>query len=117
MDALSKLRANACYGNIPARILGQDDWLIYGRTDDGRLVYTVIETDWHWLETPSRGDAEYGSVAWRIDNSVMQLYVSEHRGEYYWRECDLDTDGTRLDWPESDDADFVNRSRAHYLCD
>lgn len=127
MTLSGKLTANASYGKIPVKILGQDDWLVYGRTADGRLVYTVIETDWHWLEAPHKGQCwneETGRncdgetrVICRIDASYMHLYVSQHRAEYDWRECDTDTDGTYLGWPESDDEAFIARSRATYLCD
>ncbi len=102
---------------VPETILGQDDWLIYGRTATGTLVYTVIETDWHWLQAPNKGQAEYGSAAWRVDNSYMQQYISGHRDGYVWRECDTDTDGTSLAWPQSDDANFIMQSRKTYLCD
>ena len=102
---------------IPRIILGQDDWLIYGRTVTGTLVYTVIETDWHWLESPNKGQAEYGSPAWRVDNTYMQTYVSKHRDGYYWRECDTDTDGKSLAWPSSEDIAFMTHSRKTYLCD
>jgi hypothetical protein len=102
---------------IPVVILGQDDWLIFGRTADGTLVFTVIETDWHWLQSPNKGQADYGSPAWRVDNSYMHMYVSEHRDGYYWRECYTDADGTVFDWPESEDAAFIARSRQTYLCD
>lgn len=113
---------------VPERILGQDDWLIFGRTADGRLVYTVIETDWHWLEAPHKGqcwDEETGrncngetlSVC-RIDSSYMLLWITQHKSEYDWRECDHDpVSGEYLGWPESEDAEFMARSRATYLCD
>lgn len=102
------------------RILGQDDWLIYARRQgrpegDGTLVYTVIETDWHWLETPNGGEARYGSAAWRIDNLWMQFYVERHVAEYCWRECDYDTDGTYLGWPPDKDAEFIRCSNRTYL--
>jgi hypothetical protein len=106
---------------IPTVILGQDDWLIFGRTADGTLVYTVIETDWHWLDAPHGGlgecDCPDDMAACRIDSSWMHLYVSEHRDGYYWQKCNPDIDGTALDWPESEDAAFVARSRQTYLCD
>lgn len=102
--------------NIPAVILGQDDWLIYGRTADGRLIYTVIETDHHWLDAPSRGEAEYGSDAWRADNAYMQHYVSEHRADYDWRECDRDpVSGEYLGWLATRDAYFTTRAADTYL--
>lgn len=97
------------------KILGQDDWLIFARRDDGTLVFTVIETDPAWLDAPNGGQTEYGTDAWRVDNSWMQAHVTRNADSYYWRPCDTDTDGTSLAWPESDDAAFMARSQAAYL--
>ena len=109
------------------KILGQDDWLIYARRDDGTLVFTVIETDWHWLEAPHKGECwsdktgrnrngETLSVC-RIDSAYMQVWVTQHASDYDWRECDTDTDGTYMGWPESEDEAFMARSRQTYLPD
>lgn len=98
-----------------ARVLGQDDWLIFARTADGRLVYIVIECDPTWLSAPHEGDAIYGSREWRADNAFMQEHVTRNADSYHWRECDRDTDGTRLDWPVSEDDGFAARAAAHYL--
>lgn len=98
-----------------ARILGQDDWLIYARTETGELVYTVIECDPAWLDAPYQGDAIYGSRDWRADNAFMQERVTRNKDSYYWQSCGLDTDGKRLDWPVSQDDAFSERATAHYL--
>jgi hypothetical protein len=112
---------------FPVKILGQDDWLIFGRTENGTLVYTVIETDWHWLEAPHKGQCwndETGRnccgdtlTACRIDSAYMLEWVKAHIRDYDWRECDYDTDGTYMGWPESDDEAFMFQSRKTYLPD
>jgi hypothetical protein len=104
---------------IPARILGQDDWLIFARTADGRLIYTVIETDGRWLDAPHKADCwdevtgrnccGDTMVTCRLDNSYMLLQVTRHAREYYWQESDYP-----LDVP---DNEFAAASRARYLCD
>jgi hypothetical protein len=99
------------------KILGQDDWLVFARRDDGVLVYTTIETTGHWLSTPNKGDAEYSTVEWRIDNSWMQAYITEHPEEFDWRECDNDTDGTYMGWGPEEDEEFMLNARRTYLCD
>ena len=53
----------------------------------------------------------------RVDNSYMQLWVMSHIRDFYWRTCDVDTDGTPMDWPESEDAEFIAKSRRTYLLD
>ncbi len=98
-----------------ARMLGQDDWLIFARTEDGRLVYTVIETDPVWLSAPHEGDGIYGSREWRADNAYVLEHVTNHANSYYWRECGSDTDGTYLGWPACDDDGFTAQSARTYL--
>lgn len=111
---------------LPARILGQDDWLIYGRTADGTLVWTCIELDPYWEDAPHKGqcwDEATGRnccgdtmLTCRIDNSFMLAYVTAHDRDYCWQECGHDTDGTSLAWPESGDEAFTAASRRTYLC-
>jgi len=97
------------------RVLGADDWLIFARREDGVLVYTVIEVDPAWLDAPHRGQADFGTAGWRADWTFMLRRVAVHPDRYQWHECDHDTDGTYLGWPESDDDAFVTRSRALHV--
>jgi hypothetical protein len=107
------------------KILGQDDWLFYARRDDGTLVYTVIDMDEHWWDAPHRGDCWYpesgrncdGETAFvcRRDCAFMLAHVTQNTDNYEWLECGRDTDGSRLDWPESEDAAFMASSRSRYL--
>jgi hypothetical protein len=107
-------------------LLGQDDWLFYARRDDGVLVFTVVETDWHWLEAPHGGECRphhqlncdgEARTTCRLDRTWMHEYVKAHMGDYGWRELDDDTDGTYLGWgPERDEA-FMASSRAANLID
>jgi hypothetical protein len=110
----------------PARILGQDDWLFYGRLADGTLVYTVTEADWHWLEAPHQSECWIASTgrnccgetmfACRIDSAWMHEWVTAHAGDYEWRECGTDpVSGEYLGWPESEDEKFIAGSRRTYL--
>lgn len=100
------------------KILGQDDWLVFARRDDGTLVYTVIECDSAWLDAPFKGDAEYGTPEWRIDNTFMHIHVTQNASSYYWQECDHDpVSGEYLGWPEDKDESFMAGSRSHYLAD
>jgi hypothetical protein len=95
--------------NRDLKILGQDDRLLFARTATGGLVFTVIETDWHWLDAPHEGRAKHGSPEWREDNQYMHDWVSGHSKDYAWQACDIG------DWsPKGDDA-FVHQSAAHYL--
>jgi hypothetical protein len=107
----------------PLVILGQDDWLIYAR---GTLVYTVIETDGHWLDAPHRGDCWNPDTGLNCDNETrftcrrdclfMLQHVSAHTRDYEWDECGHDpVSGEYLGWPASADADFTARSSAEYL--
>lgn len=113
---------------VPVKILGPDDWLIYGRTADGTLVYTVIEMDWHWMEAPHKGNCwseetgrncqgETMSVC-RFDHSYMVLWVTNHRDGYYWQECDNDpVSGEYMGWAENGDEAFMASARRNYLID
>jgi len=99
---------------VPARILGIDDWLILGRTADGRLVFTQVETDPHWYDTSFRGEGAYESPAWRSDWLFMFMHVSRNREDYHWEPSGTDTDGTPLGWAADQDDEFAERSaRAH----
>lgn len=110
---------------VPETILGWDDWLIFGRTQDGTLVYTITETDWHWLDAPHHADCWDPATGrncngdtkfiCRIDSAWMLARVTEHRADYDWQRCGHDTDGTYLGWPESGDAVFTEASRKNYL--
>lgn len=107
-------------------ILGQDDWLFYARTMDGTLVYYVSEIDWHWMETPHKGncwneqtglncDGET-KVTCRRDCLFMLGYVWAHANELPWRECGNDpVSGEYMGWPQSDDRAFILNSRDNYL--
>lgn len=110
------------------KILGQDDWLVFARRDDGVLVYTTIETTGHWLDAPHKGGDCWSEStglnccgetmsSCRIDNSWMQAYVTQHPEEFDWRECDNDTDGTYMGWGPEDDEEFMLNARKTYLCD
>jgi hypothetical protein len=111
----------------PVTIIGQDDFLIYGRTSDGTLVYTCVETDHHWLDAPHKGncwDIKTGrnclGETWftcRLDYGYMRLWVATHTMDYEWHELGYDTDGSYLGWPESEDAIIAARSRKIYLPD
>lgn len=96
-------------GNRHLRILGQDDRLLYARTATGVLVYTAIDTDWHWLEAPHEGQAKHGSPEWREDGQFMHDWVSSHPEDYDWQVCDIEP------WPPEADEAFVQKSGAHYL--
>ncbi len=96
-------------GNRHLRILGQDDRLLYARTATGVLVYTVIDTDWHWLEAPHEGQAKHGSPEWRGDNQFMHDWVSSHPEDYDWQVYDIEP------WPPAADEAFVSKSAAQYL--
>ena len=95
--------------NRDLQVLGQDDWLVFARTATGVLVYTVIETDWHWLEAPHEGLAGHGSPEWREDNQFMHDWVSGRAGDYDWQVYDIEP------WPREEDDAFVNQSAANYL--
>jgi hypothetical protein len=107
------------------RILGQDDWLFFARTDEGELVYYVSEMDYHWLETPNQGGLHgvayskyYGSPEWRVDNSWMHMYIVRNADTLFWFPCDNDpVSGEYLGWPPDNDEEFMTKSRATYLCD
>lgn len=88
-------------GNRHLRILGQDDRLLYARTATGVLVYTAIDTDWHWLEAPHEGQAKHGSPEWREDGQFMHDWVSSHPEDYDWQVCDTEP------WPPEADEAFV----------
>lgn len=110
------------YPLLPVKILGQDDWLIFGRTADGTLIFTVTETSHRWLDAPHGGMhdcdcPEPNMSTCRVDNSWMLALIKRKPDEFYWRECDRDTDGKYLGWPESDDEVFMANSRKHYLAD
>ena len=100
-------------GNRHLRILGQDDRLLYARTATGVLVYTAIDTDWHWLEAPHEGHAKHGSPEWREDGQFMHDWVSSHPEDYDWQVCDIEPDIES--WPPEADEAFVQKSAAHYL--
>jgi hypothetical protein len=113
-------------GETPVKILGQDDWLFYARLADGTLVYTVTETDWHWLEAPHGSDCWNESTGLncdgetkfvcRTDSAYMHEWVTAHAAEYEWYECGTDpVSGEYLGWPESRDEEFTANSRAAYL--
>jgi len=91
------------------KVLGQDDWLLFARTATGVLVYTVVETDWHWLEAPNEGLAKHGSPEWREDNQFMHGWVSGRPEDYDWHVYDIQP------WPREQDDAFVQQSAAHYL--
>jgi hypothetical protein len=91
------------------KILGQDDRLIFARTATGMLVFTVIATDWHWLDAPHEGLAKHGSPEWREDNQYMHEWVSGHSKDRDWQVCDIG------DWSREEDDAFVNESATHYL--
>ena len=56
------------------------------------LVYTAIDTDWHWLEAPHEGHAKHGSPEWREDGQFMHDWVSSHPEDYDWQVCDIEPD-------------------------
>jgi hypothetical protein len=109
------------------KLLGQDDWLFFARREDGTLVYTVVETNWHWLEAPHGGecrprhrlncDGETRTTC-RLDSTWMHEYVRAHMSEFDWQECGDDpVSGEYLGWaPEGDEA-FAAKSRRTYLID
>ena len=108
------------------RILGQDDWLIFARKDDGTLVYVVIETDHHWLDAPHKGDCWDEKTmrncdgetlfCCRRDSAFMQQWVTSHQDDYDWLECGNDpVSGEYLGWDESRDAEFTRSSEERYL--
>jgi hypothetical protein len=110
----------------PVRILGQDDWLFFGRTAEGTLVFTSTDADWHWLESP------HGSDCWneatglncdgetkftcRLDCQYMLNHVIANVDNYDWEECGNDpVSGEYLGWDAAEDAEFVRKSIANYL--
>lgn len=121
-----------------AKVLGQDDWLFYARTDSGRLVYWNSESSPAWFSAPHGGfhdcNCPDSMAVCRIDASWMQLYVERNKnvpGLLYWQNgegvefhngpwitdpshCDFNE---ALGWPESKDLEFVVNSRKAYLCD
>ena len=110
------------------KLLGQDDWLFFARRDDGVLVWTVTETDGHWLDAPHGGacwdpvtgrncDGETKTTC-RRDCTWMHEYVKAHTGEFGWQECGDDpVSGEYLGWGADQDEAFMVSSRAQYLID
>lgn len=107
-------------------LLGQDDWLFYARRADGVLVFTVAETDWHWLETPHGADCwnpgtglncdGETKMTCRLDCTWMHEYVRAHMREYDWEECGDDpVSGEYLGWGPDQDEAFMAASRRNYL--
>lgn len=98
-------------------VFGQDDWLFFARDDNGVLIYYVSECSPAWLDAPHRGEAAYGTDAWRTDNAYMHRYVSQHAAELYWRQADTCTPDTSEDltWPLADDPEFAASSAQTYL--
>lgn len=111
---------------VPATILGQDDWMIVGRTVGGTLVYTVVEMDGRWLDAPHRGDCWDPATgrncdgetkqACRLDCQFMQDHVAARPGDYDWEEFGDDpVSGEYLGWDPGEDAEFTARSSRNYL--
>lgn len=111
---------------VPETILGWDDWLVFGQTADGTLVFTVTETDWHWLDAPHGGGSCWDEStgrncngetrsACRGDLAWMLAWVTGHKSECAWQECSRDADGTSLAWPASRDTAFTAASHTAYL--
>lgn len=91
---------------ITHKIIGTDDWLIFSRASDGHLYYTIVETLPDWLDTPSRGDGEYGSPEWCADWRVIISRVINHPEHFSWELSDY---GLGM----SDD-DFSQRTYARF---
>jgi hypothetical protein len=111
-----------------AKILGQDDWLFYARTDDGTLVYTVQEISPAWWDAPHGGEcwdettgrncSGDSKMTCRIDAGYAQLWVTRHADHLDWHACGNDpVSGEYMGWgPERDQA-FMDSSRRNYLPD
>lgn len=90
------------------RFLGWDDWLMFARADDGRLICRVYECDSRWLDAPHQGEAEYDTDAWREDNAYMlQRIRTEDTDPAAWTD---DKHGLAVS-----DEEFVRRSTESYL--
>jgi len=107
-------------------LLGQDDWLLFARRDDGTLVYTVTETSGAWLDAPHRGECWDPGTGLNCDGETrftcrrdcawMQDHVRSHPGDFGWSECGYDpVSGEYLGWPPDKDAEFTAASRENYL--
>lgn len=77
------------------RLFGTDDWLVFAAGDGGEVVYTIVETDGYWLDTPSKGEAKFNSEAFHIDWYHMLTHVWNTRDDRVWTPAAfVDTDGS-----------------------
>lgn len=90
-------------------LIGIDEWFIYARARDGRVVYTIVELISEWLSAPHKGEGSYGSVAWREDWEYIFATVRDNAHTFVWHEVG---DAHLL---AISDADFARQSaRSHF---
>lgn len=87
---------------MSVRIIGIDDWLIFGRDDNGALVYVVCEYWPEWCDAPHAGDADYGTPAYWEDWRYIVSVAYAQRDALDWQP---DEYGLTMS-----DADFSARS-------
>lgn len=72
-------------GLVPVRILGTDDWLVWGLTADDEQVYLQVEIDPAWMDTPNWSetvDHPFGSKEWAEDWRHVLRHVWRERNRY-----------------------------------
>ncbi len=69
-------------------IIGVDDWLVFARTTDDRLVYTNVEMFPEWFDAPCQGDAPYGTHEWRNDWRFLLNWLRTNTRLVVWRRAD-----------------------------
>lgn len=92
-----------------SRIIGIDDWSVYARATDGRVVYTIVECISDWCYAPHKGQGEYGSEKWKEDWEFIFATVRDTAHTFVWHPVEEDNP------LQISDDDFARTSaRSHF---
>lgn len=69
---------------VITEIIGIDDWLIFGQDAQGVVYYTICETWSVWLDTPCKGQADYGSPEDAADWRYVIEWCKRNKSDLYW---------------------------------